>query len=380
MAESSRRDKGSFRDALNSNTRRPSMRDPLPFQQKNASRIRGATRQHEDGFRDTPVTTVAYYNYTDRDIVITSRDGTAITVNPIGNYAADQIIVCVTHSMSRNSMERALDGLQNRSCVDDRETYYWIRAYEAALHDSSNSNSNRMHRASVEYVITYQDIQDAGGRCYMPDVDLLVEWVADAGATHPFDKVKRDEAMVSSIAPGVGEGTFVFMLKAVDNAPHSQRATRYINLGGEIFSIPIERDLNYPTGVHLVCRTPIQEGEIRREIINREYSFEEADSKWSLHRTVEDAINGGPIDQMAKSIIERETTMRKVGEAKLRTEQLDADAEIQRLRNEGNMAKAQQDKEAADRRNYVEWAKAGVALLGAAITVYGILSKLTTGK
>lgn len=375
MVESSRIDNRT-RQAHSTVNRKINARDPLPYQQKNASRLRTASRQHEEGIRTSPMVTISYYNYMDRDLLITSRNGTSVVVPPIGDYAADEFIVCVSHSMSRESMERALDVLRNRACTDDRETVCWIRAYEAALYDSSH----KMLRASVEYVIYYRDIQDAGGRCYMPDVDLLVEWLADHGAVHPFDKVKRDEAMVQSIAPGVGEGTFVFMIKAVDNAHHMQRATRYINIGGDVFMIPIERDLNYQTGVHVVCRTPIVDGEAVSDIISRSLTFEEADLQFNLHRTIEDAINGGPIDAMARSIIERETTVRKVEEAKLRTEQLDADAAIQRLRNDGALAKAQQDKDAAARRNYVEWAKTGVALLGAAITIWGILSKLKSEK
>ena len=308
----------------------------------------------------------------ERDILITTRDGSCVVVPPIGNYSADELIVCVSHSMSRESMERALDVLRNRADPDERETSYWIRAYDSALYN----NTHKTLTASVEYVMYFRDINDAGGRCYMPDVDLLVEWLADHGAVHPFDKIKRDEATLQSFAPGVGVSTMAFMLKAVDNAPSIQRSTRYINLGGDIFMVPIERDLKYPTGVHWVSRTPIKNGEAVSDIITRTYSFEEADRKLGLHRTIEDAINGGPLNDMAKSIMERDTTVKKVAEVKLRGEQLEADTELQRLRNEGALKKAHQDKIAAERRNYVEWAKTTVALLGAAITIYGILSKL----
>ena len=359
--------------AATSSTRRTSVREPFPYQQKNASRLRGATHQHEEGIRGAPVTTVSYYNYLDRDVVITSRDGTATTVHPVGKYIGDEFVVCVSHQMTRDSMERALSTLLTRANPDEPESHYWIRAYEGALHQD---NHNTVLKASVEYVIYHRDMVDAAGRCYMPDVDLLVEWIGDRGAVHPFDKVKRDEAMVSSISPGVGDNTFIFMIKAVDNAHATQRATRYINIGGDVFVIPIERDSGYPTGIHTVTRSPVTDGEIDSTVVTKQYTFEEGDAKFNLHRTVEDAINGGPLDALAKSLIERETTVRKVGEAKLRTEQLDADTELQRLRNEGALSKAKQDKELADRRNYVEWAKTGVALLGAAITVYGILSKL----
>lgn len=349
----------------------------LPFQHKAASRIRLASRQHENGIKGSPMVTVSYFNYMERDIIVTSRDGSSVVVPPVANYSADEFIVCVTHTMPKESMERALDILKNRANPDERECQYWIRAYEAALY---NNKSHHVVAASVEYIIYFRDIQDAGGRCYMPDVDLLVEWLADHGAIHPFDKIKRDEATLQSIAPGVGEATFVFMIKAVDNAQNVQRATRYINLGGDVFMIPIERDLKYQTGVHIVSRSPIKNGEAVSDVIHRSFTFEDADVKLGLHRTIEDAHTGGSLNDMAKSIIERETTVKKVEEVKLRSEQLGADAELQRLRNEGALTKAQQDKEAAARRNYVEWAKTAVALIGAAITIYGILSKLRSSK
>ncbi|QTH80224.1 hypothetical protein PA10_00024 [Pseudomonas phage pPa_SNUABM_DT01] len=348
----------------------------LPFQNRSANRMRGASRTHENGIKGAPVVTISYFNYMDRDLLVTTRDGTSVVVSPIGDYSSDEFVVCVTHAMSREAMERALDFLRNRTSTEDRETYYWIRAYENALYN----NTRQSLSASVEYVIYHRDIQDAAGRCYMPDVDLLVEFLADHGAVHPFDKVKRDEAMVQSIAPGVGESTFVFMVKLVDNSQHVQRATRYVNLGGDIFMLPIERDLNYQTGVHVVSRSPIRDGEVVTDIIARTYTFEEADEKLGLRRTIEDAIQGGPLNDMVKAIIERETTLKKVEEVKLRGEQVGDDITLQRLRNEGALSRAQQDKEAAMRRNYVEWAKTGVALLGAAITIYGILSKLRSDK
>jgi len=348
-------------------------REDLPYQQRNATRIRRASADHERGVRGAPYVTTNYYNYMERDVVVTSRDGTAIVVPPIGNGSGDEFIVCVTHTMSKASMERALDTLRTRPNLDDRETQYWIRAYDGALH----ANTQQFVSASVEYVIYWRDMTDASGRCYMPDVDLLVEWVADRGARHPFDKIKRDERTLQDIAPGMGEATFGFMLKAVDNAHQVQRGTRYINVGGDVFMIPVERDLSYPTGIHVVCRKPVDEGRVVSEVINRSYTFEEADKKFGLHRTVEDAINGGPITEMAKGMIERDMTIRKLEESKIRTEQLEVEKTLQNLRNEGAYSKAQQDREAAMRRNYVEWAKTIVAIVGAAITLYGVLSKIS---
>ncbi len=349
-------------------------REALPFQPRNASKVRCASQQHETGVRGAPFITTTYYNYTGRDVVLTSRDGTAIVVPPINEHDGDEIIVCVTKTMNKDAMARALDTLRSRPNPDDRESHYWARAYEHALHMATHMTVT----ASVEYVIYWRDMNDAGGRCYMPDVDLLVEWLSDRGAVHPFDKCRRDEATLSSFAPGIGEGTFGFLIKAVDNAHQVQRGTRYVNIGGDVFMIPIERDLEYTTGIHVVSRAPIQNGRAVNETIYRSYTFEEADKLFGLQRNVEDALNGGPITDMAKHLIERETTHRKVEEARMRSEQIQDDITIQRLRNEGALSRAAQDKEAAMRRNYVEWAKTVVAIVGAAITLYGVVSKLST--
>lgn len=346
----------------------------LPFQTKNATRIRGASRLHENGRKGTPVVTAQYYNYTDRDLVVTTRDGTSVMVPPVGDYSADEFIVCVTHSMTRQAMERALDTLRSKPNQDDREVMSWVRAYEISLFN----NSHQMLAASVEYIVYSRDLCDAAGRCYMPDVDLLVEWLADHGSTHPFDKSKRDEATLQHLTPGAGENTFVFMIKAVDNASQVQRATRYVNLGGQVFMVPIERDPCYPTGVHVISRAPIRDGTHVSDIISKTYTFEEADKRFGLHMSVEEAEIGGPFHDMAKIIVERESVEKRVEEAKIRTEQLGADIIVQRLKNEGAISKAIQDKDAADRRNYVEWAKTAAALLGAAVTIYGILSSLTS--
>lgn len=351
----------------------PSATQALPFQQRDATRMRMASETHERGVRGTPYTTISYYNYTERDVVFTSRDGTALVVPPIGNGRGDEIIVCVTRTMPRATMERTLDNLNNRPNVEDRETHYWSRAYAGALRNTSI----QVLSASVEYVLYWKDMIDAGGRCYMPDVDLLVEWLGDRGAIHPFDKVKRDEATLASIAPGLGEATMAFMIKAIDNGQQTTRGTRYINIGGDVYMIPIERDLRYATGVHVVCRKPSDGGRVSSSTIERTYSFEEADKKFTLHRTIEDAINGGPLNDMAKGLLERDVTLRRLEEARIRTEQLEAERDIQKLRNEGAHSKAKQDKEATIRRNYVEWAKTIVAIVGAAITLYGVVSKLT---
>lgn len=347
----------------------------LPFQPKQATRIRTASRSHVSGKVDSCVT-VSYFNHSDRAISITERDGTVNILQPTSRSSADEVVVCVSRLMQRDVMERALEVLRTDSVGDDTERDQWIKAYDNALY---NNNNTRLE-ASVEYVIYHRDLMDAGGRCYMPDLDLLVEWFSDRGADHPFCRSQRNRAVMEAIVPGVSDVTFIMMLKAVDNQPGSQRAHRYINVGGQIYHIPVERDTSYPSGVHLVTRTPVGEGPQCSDTIHRSFTFEEADTTFSLHRTVEDAKNGGPVEAMAKNMVELITAKKKVEEANLRAEQLTADEQIQRIRNEGAIAKALQDKEMYSRRNWVEGAKTIAGLLGAAITIYGLWSKFKTSS
>lgn len=345
------------------------------FQPKSATRIRNASRSHVTGRVESSVT-VNYFNHCDRGIVITERDGNTHVIQPNGRSGADEIVVCVSRLMSRDVMERALEILRNDSEGDNHERDQWIRAYDGALYNTKNQTLE----ASVEYVIYYQDLINAGGRCYMPDLDILIEWVSDKGAQHPFCKSQRNKAVINAIAPGVSDSTFVLMIKAVDNSPLGTRSNRYINIGGEVYPVPVERDPNYPTGVHLVSKCPIRDGIHYTDTLHRTLSFDEADKMFSLHLTVEDAANGGPVEAMAKNMVELMTASKKVEEARMRTDQLSADEELQRLRNEGAIAKAQQDKEMYSRRNYVELAKTTAAVLGTLVTIYGIWSKFKSSS
>lgn len=343
----------------------------LPFQPKQATRIRTASRGHVRGQGAESSVTVHYYNHSDRAVAVTERDGTVHVLQPSARGAVDELVVCVTRLMQRDLMERSLEILRSDSSGDNPERDQWVRAFEAALY----SKTHVTLEASVEYVIYHRDLADAGGRCYMPDLDLLVEWLSEKGAEHPFALSQRNRATMEAIVPGVSDQTFIMMLKAVDNSSVSQRSDRYVNIGGEIYAVPVERDLSYPTGVHLVTRMPVVDGRRCSDTLHRSYSFEEADKVFSLQRTVEDARNGGPIEAMAKNLVEVLTASKKVEEARMRNDQLESDERLQTLRNEGAIAKAVQEKEAFNRKNYVEWAKSIAALLGAAVTVYGIWSK-----
>lgn len=347
----------------------------LPFQPKHATRIRTASRSHVNGKVDSCVT-VNYYNHSDRTISVTERDGTVHILQPTSRSASDEIVVCVSRVMQRDVMERALEILKSDQVSDNHERDQWIRAYDAALYNTSNVRLE----ASVEYVLYHRDLMDAGGRCYMPDLDILVEWLSDRGAEHPFSKSKRHKATVEAIVPGVSDVTFIMMLKVVDNNTTKQRSTRYINIGGDVYTLPVERDLAYPTGIHMVTRTPVNQGPGVADTLFRSFTFEDADKTFSLHKTVEDAKNGGPVEAMAKVMVEALTVNKKVEEARIRTDQLTQEERLQVLRNEGAIAKAEQDKELYSRRNWVEGAKTIAGLLGAAITIYGIWSKFKSSS
>lgn len=348
---------------------------PLPYQPKQATRVRTASRSHAQGRTESSVQ-ISYFNHTDRAIAITERDGNVNILHPTGRTSTDEIIVCIKRVMSRDVMERSLETLKQDSRGDDIERDQWVKAFEAALYNKNNLTLE----ASVEYVIYHRDLADAGGRCYMPDLDLLVEWLSDRGASHPFCLAQRNRSTMQSIVPEVSDTTFMMMIKAVDNSSVSRRYTRYVNIGGEVYQIPVERDLNYQTGVYLVTRRPVTDGEVLAETYHKSFTFEEADKVFSLQRSVEDALTGGPIEAMARAMVELHTATRKVEEVKLRGDQLEQDEKLQRLRNDGAIAKAEQEKDTFSKRNYVEWAKTIAGVLGAIVTIYGIWQKLKAPK
>jgi len=233
--------------------------------------------------------------------------------------------------------------------------------------------------ATVEYVINEQQLDDAGGRVYLTDLDLMLEWKGQGKPVkHPFSYAEREKKTLESILPSYTTSSYALMIKAVDNTNRDHYSHRYINIGGEVFQIPVERDMAYVTGIHVTtCRAVTDRGvQDEKGLETKYYTYEDADKKFNLHRTVEDAKYGGPIEEASKAILNASAARMRLEEQSIRSWQTEAERDIMVMKVQTQKQKAEQELEASAQRSLMEWAKVGTAVLGAAVSLLTIWQKI----
>lgn len=316
-----------------------------------------------------------YVNHTAQAITIQRRDGTSSLIPPnlarAYNFAGTAFMVRVTHTLSRGEAIENINHLASRVELGDSEAIHWTDAYNLALTGLGNTGLN----ATVEYVLSLRDIVDAGGIVYMPETDLVINIGGEIKTPHPYERGSRNDRALSDILPDTGDSTMVFMIKAVDNGPGCRRGTRYINLAGSVYTVPIEKDTRYADGIHFISRAPTENGAPTTEIVTRTYTFEEADETFGLFKSVEEATEGGKMTDMAKLKVEESLLNKRITEAKIRNVQAMEDVALSVARSQLATMKLERERKEADRRNFADSIKTIATIMTACVAIVGLMKK-----
>jgi hypothetical protein len=319
------------------------------------------------------MTARTYRNETGLTLQVTTRDGVTVSMPGDDYDCTGQFVVKVTYSMRREAMVAAMAQLKRNEGYGDAETAAIIRA----MHFSDNDRPGSVVEAEVEYILQVEDLTEVGGRIYLEDLDLMVEDSRVARCEHPYSRARRELATLEAMVPNVGPGTFVFMLKAVDNSPMPQYADRFVNLGGQVYRVPVEQDSHYQTGVHLVTRSPV-DAESPGRLVTRTKSFAEADREWRLYRTIEEARHGVPFDDLAKRRYEELLQERRELEAALKIQNLKMEDEALKQKQELGQVRHTQEVQLTSMKGDVERYKALAATVSAFMLIFGMMMQKKT--
>jgi hypothetical protein len=310
-----------------------------------------------------------YQNRTDSMLYVSNRDGIKFMSVPSSRFGTDdEFKIFVSYTGRKNVIKNCIDVLNEASgntVEKDR-----IRK---ALTKSIQGKSEIECTATVEYVVTADQIVAAGGRIYLGDLDLLLETDRVRPMTHPYSHSGIDRKKIDALMPSCSDETLAFMIKAVDNTGFRTYSDRFINLGGDVYLIKVEQDDTHPTGVHVLSRFPVTKNEAvhrtSNEITSAFYTFDEADAKFGLYQTVEEAISAGPIAEAMK-----EQAVIQVARDKLIG--IKEERELQILRNKQTSLKIEADLQLNPGKSFLEFAKVGTGILTAVVTVLTIVIKL----
>ncbi len=346
------------------------MQNPANYAVGTVKDIRIPGQQHYNDLNDIVVTT-RYQNRTAFPLYISGRDGVRFRSVPTNRYnVVDEFRIYVTYTASAEVIRNAGNSLNespNSGRVHDKILRAMKRAY------TNGVNSGRDISWTVEYVVTEKQLRDCGGRLYLGDLDLLIETEQVRPMTHPYSQYGTERRRLESLMPSCTKNTLAFMFKAVDNSGSRMYADRYINIGGMVYRIAVEKDDAYATGIHVIGRKEIVmgDGELHttNEMESRFFTFEEADKNFGLRLTAEEAKVAGPLVEHL-----REQAAVQVARDKLEASR--EERSLQLLRNEQQRQKMELDLELNEGKSLMEWSKIVAGVFAGVVTIITIWQKL----
>lgn len=327
---------------------------------------------------------VRYVNRTLYPIVITRRDGLRFIVKPhTRKLNTDDIGIYVTLKGPVDVIKNTLRRLNDDTNPSSQERLRWIKSLDRQL-TLLNKDDKTVVTATVEYMLSSAHLDELGGRAYMTDQDIMIEWYEhdQIPLNHPFCQAEQDAKSMDAIFTNCGKESLVLLFRAIDNTGRRQYSDRYVNVAGKVYRIPIETDKTLKQGIHVTTRRSVDNHQhiFPGELATEHYEFDVADKLFDLHLTVEDAVNGGPMTEVIKEKLNHQAAAQKLREAELRHAQLLMDEEFQRARFERDMRRSDMDNKANTQKLVLEWVKTLATLITAGLGLYAAFRKVVPAQ
>lgn len=354
------------------------------------------------------------YNDSPRQIVVKDRMGVTTYLPPQARkpMTAGKVMFQLQWYMDAMSLRYTIDDLKQRYPKPSALMTTMLHAFEDALHGGHRSGG-LVTTTPIWIDIPVLDLQEAGGRIYIEELDYTVALLEDDNdrLDHPVSPAQRARNTISQVAPAMGRNTMFFMVKAVDNAPCKTHNDRYMWIGGDVYHIPVEYDQTMEEGIHVVCQPPAtMKNKLGRHAqpFSMRYTFQEADDLLGLSTTIESAKHrGNSKESLAEKAIvlnleskirefemtrqlneekwanekQRLINEREREESKHQKDAEKAEAEATRMaweskRREQDYRKAEQDLRREEGKNLVEWMRIIGGIITASAAIVTTIQKL----
>lgn len=281
---------------------------------------------------------LTFYNGMGRPVTIVFRNGLCFTVPPIlGQRATRDFVIRSRFAFKRDVNVDALD------LLSDPE-HQWTdecRALSAALQDSVQSFGRMPLEIAVDYVITTNDLNDNQGSFYLTQLDLVVSTLqGDYVPHHPFS-TRGMRYLILQNDPAIRDvNGFHYRVTIVDN--HGRYGRKFINMGGEVFTIRPIKDSQLADGVYLVSSGAVSDSGLSAAARSLYFTFDQAKERFNLYNSVEEAATlGSP-----KALDDRQ--------------QREMTAEARQIEHEAKMRQRARDEELAQHTHEDELRKAEI--------------------
>jgi hypothetical protein len=342
---------------------------------------------HQEGVEagiDQAEVTYRWVNNTSREVRIKSRLGVNSILKPDLKQRGDEYVdVFIVWRMTEEAFRATYIDLQDRHTVPDETTQKIINAFYLAK--DSSPFQGLVYSLTVQMEFHMSDILAAGGSVYVEDLDVTICFAGEQQkfAEHPFSKNSRAKASLAQELPSMGNETFVMSIRAIDNGALRNRHDRFMMVGSEVYHIPIERDPDMLDGIHVTRRrtaTVKNMGGLGHSIEHEHLTFEEADKKYCLFETIEQAKAGVSQAEMRKEEMSSQayerTRERADREHEQWREKMQYEQQQSRDKEERQRYRANEEEVKENTRNFGDWIKLTTGIISSAFALVTTLLKL----
>lgn len=239
------------------------------------------------------VRTVSFINGLVKDVNVVDHMGMPITVTSTSDTTArvDTFEVIVTyrfiHGVNFDPMRTLTDEV-----IANRKELRIIRDRLLQVYND-HRRRNRVIVINLSYYFSMEMFKQNNMNIYSPELNLTLGIGGkDQILTHPLS----EEGKLISMRVGAK----AYEIRIVINDPNGEFGERFINIGGDIYRIPMSNDPTLPKGVHLSGTVPVK-NESYGEVVRSKYvSFAEAEDLKFLHMSVAEALAHGDTSSREK--------------------------------------------------------------------------------
>lgn len=258
-----------------------------------------------------------YQNNTNQMLYVVDRRGIRIALPPNPMRGDGKLVIRITIAVGGNVIINIEDLLVSSNAHDRKLA-------ELIKETVDDTKAHRGHCHIVDVSIDPETIINKGGNVYFHNIDVVVSSLNEEYvAKHPATQAYHKKSLITK-EPAVNDPSrFGYALHIVDSK--GRFGKRFININNHVYSVPVKTDPTLPDGVYCVSSGSV-EGNVDFAIPQTHcYSFDEADEKLMLYKTVEDARTYGDVFAQRDRELKELTMQAKEKEYRLKQEKQEND-------------------------------------------------------
>lgn len=245
-------------------------------------------------------TRVSYLNNLPVDITVIDRTGFRHTVKSNLNGSSYAFIIRTEIKIRHDSISEIRKFL---SCLDTKFNQTLTVIKEIVLSKSPNETYTGFS-IYLDYNVDFEEIKMNNGSLYCKPKDVVLSTSTTyAAPAHPYAEDSVNDFFFPNDSNKTIAGVPVFKIEIIDN--NNEIGNRYIYCFGSLHELFPKPDIERQSGIYLTLMETNVLNETGFSLVQKRYSFEEAQETLGIYKTKEEAFSAGDVKLARKEELAR---------------------------------------------------------------------------